>query len=325
MNSWSRSCILAAGAGILTGVLTSGVPSTQDRLATPATITAVIKATKAGDSITCDDGAYTGGVKLFVKGVTIRALHTGKAVFVGGTNCLEIAGGDDTTVEGLVFRNAAHDGLYVHGAARVHIHDCKSFNSTDQGIMVSGCPGAIVEDCEVGFVKQQHALYMSGCDNTTVRGCFLHDATCCLIQFNGQGHPGGVTGGLAENNHLVHGGGAGNGGWGIGGGSAINCELVHGTAAKPFTVRNNLIEGCTAGGIAFFAGSSDCRAEGNTVLFLAGQGRACVSATRAQRVSVVGNTLQMGRAGDATQTDDPSSVTASDNTVKPMAQKVVIQ
>ncbi len=314
--------LLAISAGVLLGSVRT---SPTDRLATPSTLPAVLKQTKANDTVTLDDGTYA-PAKVFVKGVTIRALRDGQAVFVCGTtgpvNCLEVAGCDDATVQGLVFRGARHDGLYVHGSARVHVLDCKSFDSTDQGIMVSDSPGAMVEDCEVGRVNKQHAVYCSGSDNATVRGCYLHDAICCGAQWNGQGKNGGVLGGLCENNHIVNCGGKGNGGWGIGGGSAVNCEIVHGTTSTPFTVRNNLIEGCTAGGIAFFAGSSDCRADGNTVLFSAGQGRACVSFTKAQRVAVVNNTLQMGRAGDAIQADDPRELTASGNVIKPVATKV---
>lgn len=220
---------------------------------------AVLKAIPVSDAVSAvvvvkDAAAVT------ITGGTIlgeRASHPGTTGEWGMG--IDIRGGTDVTVDGVTIRDCWGDGIYVGvGAAgesrRVTIRGCRCLGNRRQGLSMTGCLSALVENSEfsgTGGTQPQSGIDLEPNIPYAVRDVVIRD---CVA--------------------------ARNAGWGI---------VLSGAAVTGVTIeRNRCTENASFGGIALLQ-ASDCTVRSNTVEWNSKVG---IQLDQASRNVVTGNTIR---------------------------------
>jgi hypothetical protein len=203
----------------------------------------------AGDTVVVAGGDYAGfdlrtsGASgspircLADPGVTVvtRNPVTTDGINLEGASWVEIAG---FTVDGMP-RNGIRAVLGHH----VTIRNNRAFDNFERGIFTGFVDDLLIEDNETAGAIDEHGIYVSNSgDRPVIRGNLSYGNNGAGIHMNGDASAGGdgvISDALVEGNLIFDNGASG--------GSGINCDGV-----QDSTIRNNLIVGNHATGIALY-------------------------------------------------------------------------
>jgi len=243
-----------------------------------ATLDYAVDQIAPGDTILVKSGTYA-GCRIENSGLsgavcTLKA-DAGATVIIDapGATCrhdslIEVEWYDNTVrywvIEGFEVANSPHHGIDLRGTEYITVRNCYVHDtSPGTGIFLSFSYYPTIEYNETCY-NAEHGMYQSNSgDYQVMRGNNIHHNSGCGIHMNGdrRAKPGDglITGGLIEDNVIWENGTAG--------GSAIN-----GDGACYTMIRNNLLYGNHAGGIALFktdaaAGASYNEIYNNTIVF----------------------------------------------------------
>lgn len=232
-----------------------------------ATIQHAVDSVSPGDTILIQSGSYTGariersGVPdgwitlASAPGATVRIDAPGPANKRGSNLEFETWEGDGTVaywlVEGLEVAEAPQWGIDIRGSDETHSHHfvvrgnrvhSNGWEDVKSGIFMAFVDDVLVEDNE-SYDNGEHGVYLSNSgDRFVVRGNYLHGNARCGLHINGdleQGGDGIISDGVVEGNVITDNGEEG-------------CAGINLDGVTDAIVRNNLIYGNHAGGIAIF-------------------------------------------------------------------------
>lgn len=234
-----------------------------------------VKLAGPGTTILVADGEYRGFDILKKHGaqgspITIKAKGTGAFIFKDiadrtrdGKDNIFVTFSSRIVIDGLrskgkrtVPGGTARAGVRVDWSQNVAVKNCVFDGLGTWGIFSDFSDDLLVENNEALNQISQHGIYLSNSgDRPIVRGNRVYNNNISGIQLNGDLTSGGdgiISGALIENNVLWNNGRTG--------GAALNLDGVHDSV-----IRNNLLYGNRAGGIALFKGDGAEGPKGNKV------------------------------------------------------------
>ena len=175
---------------------------------------------------------------------------------------INLEGASYVTVEGFTVTGQPRTGIRSVSNEFAVIRNNVADSNAVWGIFTGFSSDVLIENNQASRSAQQHGIYVSNsADRPVVRGNTAFENRAAGIQLNAdvsQGGDGIITNAVIENNVLRANG--------AGGGASINLDGV-----QDSDIRNNLIDGARAGGIALFqwdgaTGSKNNRVVNNTVI-----------------------------------------------------------
>ena len=234
-----------------------------------------------GDTVTVDDGSYSGFWMKDRQGDTqhrftlrsnspLGAKITGPSPTASDPNdCVQLVSVSFATIDGFDVSGAPRAGISIRtfgddtGADTTDdvVTNCRSHDNgagvtagRHDGIFTGFAQNVLLENNEVDH-NSEHGIYVSNsADNPVIRGNRSHENTANGLQINADVSTGGdgvISNWLMENNIV----------WGNGGAAAINLD-----GATFGTLRNNLVFGNARGGIALFMGDAAEASHDNVVV-----------------------------------------------------------
>ncbi len=249
-----------------------------------------------GDTVLVADGTYkgfdVGNVGSVSAVTTIRAIGTAAVVTpttdrgVNNPHNIMIWQSTQVVVEGLRTFQAPTAGMRIVQSNNITVRNGVFGNNGKWGILTSHCNDLLLENNECYGSVLEHGIYVANSgDRPVVRGNRIHGNTNSGLRANGdinQGGDGIISGAIFENNIIFDNG--------VSGGAAMNFDGL-----QDGIIRNNLIYGNRATGIALFKGGGAAGPKGmqvlnNTIIVMAG-GRYCLRITDVVGPLVVRNNI----------------------------------
>lgn len=135
-------------------------------------IQSALDRTIAGDTIEISPGTYNETLLTDVDNITIRGLiENGQRAILDGQNKLTdavITSGHRFTIEGLMVKDYANNGITVHGASDVTFRNLIVENTGLYGVYPVESKGVLVEDCKLTKIKDA-AIYVGQSRDIIVR------------------------------------------------------------------------------------------------------------------------------------------------------------
>src|SRR5262245_2295205 len=130
-----------------------------------------------GDTIEIRPGAYNETLLVDVDNITIRGLNeNGQRATLDGQNRLTdavITSSHDFTIENLVIKDYANNGVTVHGGKNATFRDLEVHNSGLYGVYPVECRGVLIERVLATGIKDA-AIYVGQSRDIIVRDCEVH-------------------------------------------------------------------------------------------------------------------------------------------------------
>ncbi|MGI8475028.1 MAG: right-handed parallel beta-helix repeat-containing protein [Thermomicrobiales bacterium] len=220
--------------------------------------------TAPGDTVLIAPGSYVGPVTIDRSGsagspVTFRA--TGPGVVVEGSgagrDAIFVTYADYDTLDGVGVRHATRAGVRVDSSAHVTIERGTFADNGVWGIFTDVSDDLLIQGNDVSGSVEQHGIYTSNSgDRPVVRGNTIHGNHAAGLHMNAdlsQGGDGVISGALVADNVIYDNG--------VARGAAINMDGV-----EYSVVRNNLLYGNHASGIAVFQQDGAICSRNNSIL-----------------------------------------------------------
>lgn len=267
----------------------------------------------AGDTVEIKSGTYNAGFTMETSGangspITFRAESGSAEVIInapsGQRDTIFLDNSDYIIIDGLKVQNAPRAAIRLSYSDHVTIKNCELANNSRWGVFTDFSDFTTIEDSQAYGSGEEHGIYISNSsDSAVMKRNRCYNNAGCGIQINADPSMGGdgISSNCVIDSNICYGNGNA-------GGAAINLASVRNSV-----ISNNVLYNNYAGGIAAWDdgqgegwGSNNLTIINNTIYFVSGEGRWCVSLKNGSSNAEIFNNILLGGSKGALEFDNSS-------------------